>query len=143
MAIKFKLVQRKDLTKGTADDAKRFYASANVTGKMDFQAICARIADRSTASDGDVALVLRGLIHCMKEALLRGESVQLGDLGHFQAVIGSKGSLTEEEFNVSLIKKPRIIFRPGADLRDVVRKISFERIVPDVITKECDRPHTV
>lgn len=141
MAIKFKLVQRKDLTKGAAEDAKRFYASANVTGKMDFQAICERIADRSTASDGDVELVLRGLIYCMKEALLRGESVQLGDLGHFQAVIGSKGSVEEKDFHTSMIKKPRIIFRPGADLRNVVTKMSFERIVSDV--KECDRPHTV
>lgn len=143
MAIKFRLVQRKDLTKGAAADAKRFYASANVTGKMDFQAVCARIADRSTASDGDVALVLQGLNVCMREAMMRGESVQLGELGHFQAVIGSTGSVEEKDFNTAMIKKPRIVFRPGAMLRGMVENMSFERIVPQVVEKECDKPHTI
>lgn len=63
------------MTKGAAIDAKRYYASANVTGMMDFDTICDVVADRSTASDGDVALVLLGLIRCMQEALLRGEVV--------------------------------------------------------------------
>lgn len=73
MSVKYKLVLKKDLTKGAAIDAKRYYASANVTGMMDFDTICDVVADRSTASDGDVALVLLGLIRCMQEALLRGE----------------------------------------------------------------------
>lgn len=143
MPLKFKLVQRKDLSKGAAADAKRYYASANITGKMDFRAICERIADRSTASDGDVEVVLRGLIHCVKEALLRGESVQLGDLGHFQAVVGSSGTVKSEDFNASMIRKPRIVFRPGTDLRDVVTKISFECITPKAKTEEPDRPSEI
>ena len=64
MSVKYKLVLKKDLTKGAATDAKRYYASANVTGMMDFDTICDVVADRSTASDGDVALVLLGLIRC-------------------------------------------------------------------------------
>ena len=73
MSVKYKLVLKKDLTKGAATDAKRDYASANVTGMMDFDTICDVVADRSTASDGDVALVLLGLIRCMQEALLRAK----------------------------------------------------------------------
>ena len=53
MSVKYKLVLKKDLTKGAAIDAKRYYASANVTGMMDFDTICDVVADRSTASDGD------------------------------------------------------------------------------------------
>lgn len=52
MSVKYKLVLKKDLTKGAATDAKRYYASANVTGMMDFDTICDVVADRSTASDG-------------------------------------------------------------------------------------------
>ena len=40
MSVKYKLVLKKDLTKGAAADAKRYYASANVTGMMDFDTIC-------------------------------------------------------------------------------------------------------
>ena len=62
MSVKYKLVLKKDLTKGAAADAKRYYASAPVSGTMYFNSICDVIADRSTASDGDVALVVRGLL---------------------------------------------------------------------------------
>lgn len=64
MSVKYKLVLKKDLTQGATADAKRYYASAPVSGMMDFDSICELIADRSTASDGDVALVVLGLIPC-------------------------------------------------------------------------------
>ena len=118
MSVKYKLVLKKDLTKGAATDAKRYYASANVTGMMDFDTICDVVADRSTASDGDVALVLLGLIRCMQEALLRGEVVQLGALGNFRLSLGSSGVVNADDFHASLIRKPR----------EMIAKVSIERI---------------
>lgn len=128
MAIKYKLVQKKDLTKNAAAGAKRYYASANVTGTMDFESICNVVADRSTASDGDVALVLRGLVRCMIESLMRGEVVQFWTLGNFRLSIGSTGTVAEKDFLASMIRKPRIIFTPGAQLREMIQKVSVERI---------------
>ena len=128
MSVKYKLVLKKDLTKGAAADAKRYYASANVTGMMDFDTICDVVADRSTASDGDVALVLLGLIRCMQEALLRGEVVQLGALGNFRLSLGSSGVVNADDFHASLIRKPRIIYYPGVKLREMIAKVSIERI---------------
>ena len=126
MSVKYKLVLKKDLTKGAAADAKRYYASANVTGMMDFDTICDVVADRSTASD--VALVLLGLIRCMQEALLRGEVVQLGALGNFRLSLGSSGVVNADDFHASLIRKPRIIYSPGVKLREMIAKVSIERI---------------
>ena len=128
MAIKYKLVKKKDLTKNAAADAKRYYASANVTGTMDFDSICNMVADRSTACDGDVALVVRCLVRCMIESLMRGEVVQLWTLGNFRLSIGSAGTVTEKDFQASLIRKPRIIFTPGASLREMISKVGVERI---------------
>ena len=124
MSVKYKLVLKKDLTKGAAADAKRYYASANVTGMMDFDTICDVVADRSTASDGDVALVLLGLIRC----ILRGEVVQLGALGNFRLSLGSSGVVNADDFHASLIRKPRIIYSPGVKLREMIAKVSIERI---------------
>lgn len=56
---------------------------------------------------------------------------ELGDLGHFQAVIGSKGTKLESDFNASLIKRPRIVFRPSVTLKSVTGLAKFEKIVPD------------
>ena len=143
MALKYKLVQKKDLTKGAADDAKRYYASANVTGTMDFDSICETVADRSTASDGDVALVLLGLIRCMQEALLRDEVVQLGALGNFRLSIGSSGVVNAEDFQASMIRKPKIIFSPGAKLREMINKVTVERIDSESTTTESSSENEV
>ncbi|MBC8616411.1 HU family DNA-binding protein [Parabacteroides faecis] len=128
MSIKYKLVLKKDLTKGAASDAKRFYASTPVSGTMNFNSICDVIADRSTASDGDVALVVRGLIRTMEEALLRNEVVQMDTLGNFRLSFGSSGSVLEKDFQANMIRKPKIIFTPGAKLRAMIEKINLERI---------------
>ena len=95
---------------------------------MDFDTICDVVADRSTASDGDVALVLLGLIRCMQEALLRGEVVQMGALGNFRLSLGSSGVVNADDFHASLIRKPRIIYSPGVKLREMIAKVSIERI---------------
>ena len=95
---------------------------------MDFDSICELIADRSTASDGDVALVVLGLIRAMEEALLRNEVVQLGRLGNFRLSIGSSGTVEEKDFQASMIRKPKIIFTPGDKLRAMIEKVSLERI---------------
>lgn len=128
MAIKYKLVLKKDLTKGAAADDKRYYASAPVSGTMSFNSICDVIADRSTASDGDVALVVRCLIRAMEEALLRNEVVELDTLGRFRLSLGSSGAVEMKDFQASMIRKPKIIFTPGARLRAMIEKVSLERI---------------
>ncbi len=72
----------------------------------------------------------------MKNALLRGEIVQFGELGNFQINTGSKGVATAEEFKTNLIRKARIIFRPGALLKDTLGKVNYERIGKDAASSE-------
>lgn len=115
MPIKYRLVLRKDMTKGAAADSKLYYAVNKSTDTCDFEELCDQIADRSNASR-------------------KGETIQMGDLGHFQAVIGSKGTKLESDFNSSLIKRPRIVFRPSVTLKSVTSLVKFEKIVPDAPT---------
>lgn len=131
MPIKYRLVLRKDMTKGAAAGSKLYYAVNKSTGTCDFEELCDQIADRSTASRGDVHVVMDGLLYILKQRLQKGETIQLGDLGHFQAVIGSKGTKLESDFNTSLIKRPRIIFRPSVVLKNTTNLIKFEKIIPD------------
>lgn len=107
MPIKYRLVLRKDMTKGAAAGSKLYYAVNKSTGTCDFEELCdPQIADRSTASRGDVQVVVDGLLYILKQRLQKGETVQLGDLGHFQAVIGSKGTKLESDFNAPLSNVP-------------------------------------
>ncbi|WP_075557938.1 HU family DNA-binding protein [Parabacteroides timonensis] len=128
MSVRYKLVLRKDLSKDAPAGAQKYYASVNNNGTLPFKQMCQSIAAYSTASPGDVKVVLDGLMFFMKDALLRGEIVQMGDVGNFQINVGSRGVATAKEFKAALIRKPRIVFRPGVELKEILDKVSFERI---------------
>ncbi|MDD4417879.1 MAG: hypothetical protein PHH81_03510, partial [Bacteroides graminisolvens] len=96
-----------------------------------------------TASRCDVMLVLEGLIYILTERLQAGTVVSMGNFGNFRMVAGSVGAVTEEEFNTSMFKKPRIIFKPGILLREVTNNAKFEKL-PTVtvnVTEQCDKEH--
>ena len=84
MALKYKLIQRKDMSKDAEEGDKKYYGSISATGTCGMDQICSSISAYSTASPGDVKLVLDGLAFVASEALLRGEVVQFGELGNFQ-----------------------------------------------------------
>ena len=64
-----------------------------------------RIQQTCTVHKSDVFAVLVTLEDVISEALKSGEIVRLGDLGTFQIGISSKGALTEEDYDETLIKK--------------------------------------
>ena len=131
MPAKYKLVLRKDMRKDAAEGSKLYYASANTTGTCDVYELCDLISAQSTASSGDVKLILNELVNVMRRNLGKGEVVKVGELGSFQLQFGSTGTLTEKEFNSALIKSKRILFRPGKQLRDAISNYTFEKIVPE------------
>ncbi len=106
MPAKYKLVLRKDMRKDAAEGSKLYYASANTTGTCDVYELCDLISAQSTASSGDVKLILDELVNVMRRNLGKGEVVKVGELGSFQLQFGSTGTLTEKEFSHALIKKP-------------------------------------
>jgi len=115
------------MTKGAAENAKLYYAQSYANGKCTMDTLCETIADRSTATSGDVKLVLDGLLFVMKQKIQEGQIVQLGDLGYFQASLGSSGVENEEDFTADLIKKRRIVFRPGKLLKSIAGDLKTER----------------
>ena len=67
----------------------------------------------------------------VKQKLQDGQTIQLGDLGYFQAVLGSKRSPTKKEFTTDLVRRPRVVFRPGKTLLELAKKLKVERMVLD------------
>ena len=90
--------------------------------------LCDLISAQSTASSGDVKLILDELVNVMRRNLGKGEVVKVGELGSFQLQFGSTGTLTEKEFSHALIKSRRIVFRPGKLLKDAIKNYTFEKI---------------
>lgn len=126
MPVKYNVVERKNLLKKEA--APKFYASAKADGEVTLKAISKEISGGSTTvSDTDVLAVLNDLTKILTKHLAEGRIVKLGDFGNFQITLTSEGAETAEKFNASLIKGNKIQFRPGADLREMLKAVKYEK----------------
>ncbi len=143
MALKYKTVLRKDMRKGAAADAKLVYGITKVTGKYSFKQLCTDITDTCSATEPDVRMVISAMVLMAKKALLRGETVVIDGFGNLQLKAGSAGVETAEEFKVSLMKTPRLLFRPSLSLLEVQKDARFEMLETVGVSVECDKPHSI
>lgn len=142
MSQGFKLVQR-SCKPGEKDAAKKYYAVAKSNGTSGLKHLCKLISARSTVSSADVKAVLDNLNFVMDMELQEGRIVQLGEFGNFRLSVSSDGVDEEKDFNNSLLRRAKIVFTPGKELRETKMTTEFTRVIPEVVEKECDRPHTV
>jgi len=83
---------------------------------------------REPVPRADVAAVLTALEDVIVEALSAGEIVRLADLGTFQIGVSGKGADSEDKYDVSMINKARINFRPGLALSGMLTALSFSKV---------------
>ena len=127
MAIDYVLVERKNPLK--QDDAPKVYAQAKSSGELTFRKLGKEIAEGSTTvSDTDVLAVLNDLIKVMRRHLDNGEIVRFGDFGSFQISISSTGAESAEKFHSSMINSPKVNFRPGIDLKEMLNNLKYTKV---------------
>lgn len=126
MPVKFNVVARKNPQK--PEEAPKYYASAKADGEVNLKAIAKEIAGGSTTvSDTDVLATLNEFTKILTKHLSEGKIVKFGDFGNFQITITSDGADDEKKFNASLIKSNKIQFRPGADLKEMLATVKYEK----------------
>ena len=82
--------------------APMWYAKAVQDRTIDFEALVTHMSEHNSPySRGVIHGVLTDMLDCVKELLLDGKSVRLGDLGLFSVGIRSKGALTREKWAVA------------------------------------------
>ena len=106
----------------------KYYGHVQARGDVSHREMSERIQATCTVTKADVYAVLVALEDVITEALRGGEIVRMGDLGTFQIGISSKGALTEEDYDTSLIKKARINFRPGSALVGVLSNLTYQKV---------------
>ena len=110
------------------NDPPKYYAQAQASGDVNIREMSERIQQTCTVTKADVYAVLVSMEDVIIDALKSGEIVRLGDLGTFQIGVSGKGTLTEEEYDSSLIKKARINFRPGMALAGMLTTLSYAKV---------------
>ena len=110
------------------NDPPKFYAQAQARGDVNVREMAERIQATCTVHKTDVYAVLVALEDVVKEAIQNGEIVRLGELCTLQVSLSGKGTLTEEEYDDSLIKKAKINFRPGTILADALESLKYSKV---------------
>ena len=87
-----------------ADAAKKAYASAQYSEVMDINRFAEHIASHGCVyKRADIVAILTMAVDCMREQLLGGQKIQLGDLGDFSISINSIGAESAADYNPCLL----------------------------------------
>lgn len=123
MSIFLKKIQR--VNPQDKQGPKKWYASQVTTEQMDETAVSEAIADETTLNAGEAMMAIRQLRKVILAALHNGKSVKLGNWGSFYAVAESDPADTAEALTAKNVKRVKINFRPGKEIKESLEKATF------------------
>ncbi|MBR4757354.1 MAG: hypothetical protein IK084_00960, partial [Bacteroidaceae bacterium] len=108
---------------------KAVYASAQYHDLLDLSDIAGHIAEHNSPfSKGVILGILTDMVACLRENLLLGNKIQLGDLGAFYVTLKCDGAESTEAFSTSLIKKVYVRWAASNELKSLLNDASFRQV---------------
>ena len=90
--------------------------------------LAGHMAEHNTVfSRGTIVGVLSDLGACLRELVLQGYKIQLGNIGSFEPTISTKGEAKVEDFTAADITSMRVNFLLGTDFDNLLRDAEFEK----------------
>ena len=131
MAMKFKLVTRKNMGLDQESVPEKIYAQMVRGDYVPFDEFVEEVADSSGVGSAGVKAVIDRTVVVLVRHMQHGRRVHVGDLGHFRYNFGSEGVTEEKKFATNMIREPKVRFFPGKALRVAKGRTSFEKITLD------------
>jgi predicted histone-like DNA-binding protein len=126
MSLNFRVIERG--TPGVVGGGdKKFYAQMVSSGEVTLTDLTKSIEKISTVSGADIRAVLYSLIDVMKVSLSDGKIIRLGELGSLRASFSSNGEALEADVKASTIKKSKVIFSPGKELKEMLALMEYKK----------------
>ena len=105
------------------------YGTAQVHEKLTFDDFCKHVSDHNSPfSKGTIKGILTDAVSCLREQLLAGNAVDLGDLGKYHVELQTEGAVTTEDFSVANIKKVNVCWTPGKQFKNLREAASFQLV---------------
>ena len=120
------------------NEPAKYYASSQSNEVMNLNEFAKHIATHGCVyKRADIAAVLTMAVDCLREILLNGTKVQLGDLGNFYVTFSSDGTLTPNDFNPDIhIKKVNVCWERGFDFQNLKEDATFNLVAIRSIQKK-------
>mgnify|MGYP002658018267 CR=1 FL=1 len=82
----------------------------------------------SVYSRADISAILYMAVDCMREMLLEGKKIRLGDLGDFSILLASKGAETADKFTAQNITNVKVQWEPGQQFKNLLDDAEFNLV---------------
>ena len=110
-------------------EVQKAYAIAQYTDVMNIEKFARHIASHgSVYSRADIAAILYLTVDCMREQLLEGKKIRLGDLGDFSINLSSKGADSADKFSAQNITGVNVVWEPGIEFKSLLADAEFNLV---------------
>ena len=116
----------------------KYYASAQTNKIVSLDEFSKHIASHGCVyKRADIAAVLTMAVDCLREMLLNGYKIELGDLGSFYVSLSSEGTLTAKEFNpIHHIKSVNVNWERGLSFQNMKEDAEFNQVAIRAVQKK-------
>ena len=115
-----------DLVKTEKQNA---FAISQYTDVMTIEKFAKHITSHgSVYSRADISAILYMAVDCMREMLLEGKKIRLGDLGDFSLMLSSKGAETADKFTAQNITNVKVQWDPGQQFKNLLDDAEFNLV---------------
>lgn len=105
------------------------YGEAQIKEIFSFDTFCNLVTDHhSPFSTGTIKGVFSDVVECLRNQMLAGNKVKLGDLGDFHVGLSSKGAKTTEDFNTSYIDRVNVRWTPSCNFKNLRQEATFQLV---------------
>ena len=115
-----------DLVKTEVQNA---YAIAQYADVMTIEKFAKHIATHGCVySRADISAILYMAVDCMREQLLEGKKIRLGDLGDFSVSLASKGAESADKFSAQNITGVNVVWDCGSEFKNLLNDAEFNLV---------------
>ena len=125
MSIPYSLVLRQ-AKPGKPEEGNKTFAQAQYAQVLSINDMAKHMSSHgSKYSKGDILAVITQLVECLREQILLGNRVELGDLGTFYAAIIGEAVPNAESWNTSLIEDVKVRWAPSSQFESLINDATF------------------
>ena len=127
--------RRNPMEKGTPP---KYYACAQTNKVVSLEEFASHIATHGCVyKRADIAAVLTMAVDCLREMLLNGYKIELGDMGSFYVSFSSEGTVTAKDFNpIHHIKGVNVNWERGVEFLDLKESAEFRQVSIRAVQKK-------
>lgn len=112
-----------------ATEVQNAYAIAQYADVMTIEKFARHISTHGCVySRADISAILYMAVDCMREQLLEGKKIRLGDLGDFSVSLTSKGAKDAKTFSAQNITGVNVVWDCGQEFKNLLADAEFNLV---------------